>query len=699
MTPRSRRSPSRTRGRSLALTERAAWVPSHHGRILPLRSVAAQPVSRVGGKAAGLARARSAGLPVLDGWVVPSEAASGARAAAAGYAQTGRTAQAALAVMATELDPALRASLERAAGLLGGSLIVRSSTPLDDDPRWSGAFGSYLDVAQGDVATAMLGCWASLFSRDVTERAAACGVPVPELPLTVLVQPMMRFTAGGVAQLLPDGSVHGSVIEGGPGRLLSGRAGGRDFVVGGGTGLGGPAQAGQQEHNEGQPRRDGGRLAAVAALSRQVYRQTGSDHIEWGWLDGKAVLLQCRTVVPDPPGAAAGAHGHGAVLAGAAGLIPAKPRLAAAAGGAVPGGATPEGDGHPLSPAAAWSARRLAALAARCPGRLADELILPWAVACADLPGDWMTRPDALAAGPDAPTRGGQAGKGPTASRAAGSSPTGSSSTGNGPTGNGTADEAATDVLGVLCAELTAAAWARPAAAAMAEATATLRLLRAGLHPGALERLAALRPVDQRTAHEVLALIAGLGAELQRLGYSSRAAEVWRYRLADVRRMLAGTPAPRPLGPPMAPQWDGFLIAACTALGTRRTGTAAAPGVATGAPLFVAARGEIHAPTARRVLVVARPLPVFAPLLWGAAGLVSESGSPGAHLFDVARSLGVPAVADCPLGGAAERMADAVTVDGGGGAVFALAGDAQQAPGPGAERWEPRGREPRERAS
>jgi phosphohistidine swiveling domain-containing protein len=274
------------------------------------------------------------------------------------------------------------------------------------------------------------------------------------------------------------------------------------------------------------------------------------------------------------------------------------------------------------------------------------------------------------------------------------------------PARGGAPGDGAADTLGALCAELTATAWARPVAAATAEAAATLRLLRASLHPGALERLAALRPVDPQAARRALALIAGLGAELQRLGCFPRASEVWRHPLADVRRMLAGAPGPgpRPLGPLAAPQWDGFLAAACAELGSHRTGIAAAPGVGSGAPMFVAARGEIRAPAARRVLVVARPLPVFAPLLWGAAGLVSESGSPGAHLFDVARSLGVPAVADCPLDGATERAAAVVTVDGHGGAAFLLAGDTGQDPGPGAERrmpagGAPRGREPRERAS
>ena len=50
----------------------------------------------------------------------------------------------------------------------------------------------------------------------------------------------------------------------------------------------------------------------------------------------------------------------------------------------------------------------------------------------------------------------------------------------------------------------------------------------------------------------------------------------------------------------------------------------------------------------REVLVAARPVGNLAPLLWNAAGLVTEVGSPGAHLFEVAAWLGVPAV--CGVG-------------------------------------------------
>jgi len=43
------------------------------------------------------------------------------------------------------------------------------------------------------------------------------------------------------------------------------------------------------------------------------------------------------------------------------------------------------------------------------------------------------------------------------------------------------------------------------------------------------------------------------------------------------------------------------------------------------------------------------PLSNLAPLLWNAAGIVTIGGSPGAHLFEVAAWLGVPAVCGVDL--------------------------------------------------
>ena len=51
----------------------------------------------------------------------------------------------------------------------------------------------------------------------------------------------------------------------------------------------------------------------------------------------------------------------------------------------------------------------------------------------------------------------------------------------------------------------------------------------------------------------------------------------------------------------------------------------------------------------RDIIVTQYPLQNFSPLLWDAAGIVTVGGAPTAHLFEVARSLTVPAVINCPI--------------------------------------------------
>jgi phosphoenolpyruvate-protein kinase (PTS system EI component) len=66
------------------------------------------------------------------------------------------------------------------------------------------------------------------------------------------------------------------------------------------------------------------------------------------------------------------------------------------------------------------------------------------------------------------------------------------------------------------------------------------------------------------------------------------------------------------------------------------------------------------------------PLAWFAPLLWTAAAIVTRRGGTGAHLFDVARSLGVAAVCGCDLGQPDEIGDALIAVDGTSGSVWLL---------------------------
>ena len=46
-------------------------------------------------------------------------------------------------------------------------------------------------------------------------------------------------------------------------------------------------------------------------------------------------------------------------------------------------------------------------------------------------------------------------------------------------------------------------------------------------------------------------------------------------------------------------------------------------------------------------MLVDRPVPGLAPLLFGARGVIARAGAAGSHLAEVARSLGVPMVVGC----------------------------------------------------
>jgi phosphohistidine swiveling domain-containing protein len=228
-----------------------------------------------GAKAARLARAAGAGLAVLPGYVVPVAEGRPALSAGAAAVRDGRPAAARRAVLGHRLDEGLAAALREAVTRLGGRVIVRSSSPLESDPRWSGAFSSVAEVGPDDVGPAVRSCWASAFAVDPLARLAACGLPPEALELGLLLQPEIRPMAGGVARVTPaaGGEVTVEGVPGHPGALLSGwaeGASGRELAE-----LVGPAT-----------------VAAAADLAARAWRLLGDDVIEWAAVDGVVWLLQ-----------------------------------------------------------------------------------------------------------------------------------------------------------------------------------------------------------------------------------------------------------------------------------------------------------------------------------------------------------------------------------------------------------------------
>jgi phosphoenolpyruvate-protein kinase (PTS system EI component) len=90
-----------------------------------------------------------------------------------------------------------------------------------------------------------------------------------------------------------------------------------------------------------------------------------------------------------------------------------------------------------------------------------------------------------------------------------------------------------------------------------------------------------------------------------------------------------------------------LLAAAVQAQGRRVPGRPAAAGTAAGR--LVACRPHERPPADCRdaILLIERPVPALAPLLFAARGVIARSGAAGSHLAEVARSLAVPMVTGC----------------------------------------------------
>jgi pyruvate,water dikinase len=546
-------------------------------RLIPLEDGLARDPGVVGRKAAELGRAAAAEMPVLPGWVLPL-GESAAALAAGSVASSGPAAV--LIVAGWELDDELRAELVDAVRAVGGRAVVRSSSPLEDDPRWSGAFATYLDVGPQDIEAAIRGCWASAFTRDARSRGELLGVDPAAAGVAVLIQPWVAFASGGVAVSGPDGSTRISVAEGAPSELLAGRASGASIVVDA------PATAAGGT----DPRT----LARVLAVARAVRDELRADAIEWGAEpDGVVRLLQVKSAAD--PGR------------GAAGGVPRRGR-------------------RTLPPVAG----RIANAAASYPGALGERWVLPWALTLESLP---------------APAR--LEVRDPVEA----------------------VDEAAS-----IAAGLAASVWEVPPADVADEVAASFRGVLGHDPVPELARLSCLRPPGPAAPARLLGLVEAVGAHLHRDGALPVPEDVWRLTPDRLQELVRARGSAVRRG---ADRWEPFVFAVARDRGRTVVGRSASPGIAAARTATIDPANETMPPP-RRVLVVRHAVALLAPMLWEAAGLVAEHGNEGAHLFEVARSLGVPAV----LGVALEPSDRIVAVDGDLGAVSALTAGSWRDAGP-----------------
>jgi pyruvate,water dikinase len=253
---------------------------------LSLDDPAARDATVCGAKAAGLAAARTAGLPVMPGVVVTT-------AAHEQYLRAGRT-------VPPEVAAGLRPGWESVSTCGSVSLVVRSSSTIEDVAASSmaGQFRSVLNV-QGWVA------FLDALGR-VLASADEVGNGAEPSPMAVLVQPFLVPERGGVLFGVDPvtGESRRVVVEavaGGPDALVSGRVTAQHYEA---TANGRVLAVDHRPYRRQWIRGHNGRLlsngdvralARLAAQARSVFR--APQDIEWAFHpDGSLLLLQSRPV-------------------------------------------------------------------------------------------------------------------------------------------------------------------------------------------------------------------------------------------------------------------------------------------------------------------------------------------------------------------------------------------------------------------
>ncbi|MEU8605912.1 PEP/pyruvate-binding domain-containing protein [Streptomyces parvulus] len=265
--------------------EAAEWA------VVPLNNPWARDAAVTGAKAAHLARAAVAGLPVLPGFVLVP-------AARVPAALTG--------------DEVLRLAWRTLAGEKGREpLVVRSSSLYEDTGHSSmaGRFDSVLDVRGWDSFVSAVRTVLASARRVRPLRPVAGDLPADGM--AVLVQPMLRSAVGGVM-------FGADPVEGRTDRILvSAVRGGPDQLVDGSTqGVRQQLTRRARPVGDGTVPRGGGRLLTrrkrhqLVGLAKSAERVFGGPQdMEFGFDgDGRLWLFQSRPITAMPPRPSRGAR-------------------------------------------------------------------------------------------------------------------------------------------------------------------------------------------------------------------------------------------------------------------------------------------------------------------------------------------------------------------------------------------------------
>ncbi|MEY9990527.1 hypothetical protein ABIE67_002559 [Streptomyces sp. V4I8] len=255
----------------VALGEVEAYGPA----VVPLDRPATALLPSMGSKAANLARAARAGLPVLPRFVIPHRAGGD--------------------------TVALRRAWDELSEGRARPLVVRSSSPQEDTAESSlaGQFASVLDVRG----------WRDFRTAVETVLDSAHRPDGSTAPMAVLVQPMLTVRVGGV--MFGADPVAGradrilvSAVRGGPDSLVSGAQAGTDYWLSGHGRLLRTGAADRGSLMEGRSLTEGrslltrAELFRLARLARQIRRVFGGPQdVEFGFdEDGRLWLFQSRPI-------------------------------------------------------------------------------------------------------------------------------------------------------------------------------------------------------------------------------------------------------------------------------------------------------------------------------------------------------------------------------------------------------------------
>ena len=185
-------------------------------------------------------------------------------------------------------------------------------------------------------------------------------------------------------------------------------------------------------------------------------------------------------------------------------------------------------------------------------------------------------------------------------------------------------------------------------------------------------------PVDAAAAASQVRRLATLAVSLTDTGVIPSPDWMWYLdpgTLAEPERRKGGVSGRIGLS-----RWDPFIYEVTASQGNSISGRPSASGWGAGRLVPVRTADDAARVSPRTVIAARRPIGNLAPLLWNAAGLVTSEGGPGAHLFEVAEWMGVPAVCganiEAWIGAGSECSGQEgdliVAVDGDRGRVHAL---------------------------